>query len=82
VRAVLDANVLISAILSSPGASAESLRRSRDGSFELIFSELLLTELVRAFGYPKLRKRIAPEKAAAFISWRRAQGTIAEDPMT
>ncbi len=79
-RAVVDANVLISAVLSSRGASAEVLRATRDGAFELIVSELLLTELTRAFGYPKLRKRIPAEKAAAYIGWLRSHGTLAEDP--
>ena len=43
-------------------------------------SELLIAELTRALSYPKIRKRIPPERAAAFISWVRDQGTIAEDP--
>lgn len=81
-RAVLDANVLISGVLSSRGASAELLRDARNGAFELIVSELLLAELHRAFAYPKLRKRVAPEKAAAFIDWLRDHATMAEDPAT
>lgn len=56
------------------------LRATRDGAFELIVSELLLTELERAFGYPKLRKRIPAETAAAYIGWLRSHGTLAEDP--
>lgn len=79
-RAVVDVNVLISAILSSRGASAELLRNARDGEFELIVSELLLAELQRACAYPKLRKHIPVEKAAAFISWLRHHGLIAQDP--
>jgi len=80
VRAVLDANVLISAVLSSRGPSAELLRQSRGGVFELIVSELLLAEVGRAFTYPKLRKRISAENGAAFIDWLRDHGTMAEDP--
>jgi putative PIN family toxin of toxin-antitoxin system len=80
VRAVVDVNVLISAILSPRGASADLLRNSRDGEFELIISELLLAELKRALAYPKLRKHIPAENAAAFISWVRGHGIIAEDP--
>ena len=53
VRAVLDPNVLISAVLSSRGASAELLRGGRDGAFELIVSRLLLAEPDRAVAYPK-----------------------------
>ncbi len=65
-RAVLDANVLISSVLSSRGASAQLLRDTRDGAFELIVSELLVAELNRALAYPKLGRRIPPEKATAF----------------
>jgi len=80
VRAVVDANVLISGVLSAKGSPAEVLRASRDGQFELIVSELLLAELKRTLAYPKLRQRIAPEKADAFVNWVRDDGTIAEDP--
>jgi uncharacterized protein len=80
VRAVVDVNVLISGVLSAKGPSAEILRASRDGLFELVISEMLLTELNRALRYPKLRKRIAPEKAIAFANWIRDHGTLAEDP--
>ncbi|MGH2870638.1 MAG: putative toxin-antitoxin system toxin component, PIN family [Solirubrobacteraceae bacterium] len=79
-RAVVDVNVLISGVLSAKGHSAEILRASRDGQFELIISELLLAELKRTLAYPKLRKRIAPEKAAAFVNWVRDYARIAEDP--
>src|SRR5437868_12455182 len=77
VRAVVDVNVLISGVLSAKGASAEILRASRDGLFELMVSELLLAELKRALSYPKLRKRIPPEKGAAFANWVRDHGTLA-----
>jgi uncharacterized protein len=80
VRAVVDVNVLISGVLSAKGSPAEVLRASRDGQFELIVSELLLAELKRALAYPKLRRRISPEKAAAFANWVRDHGSVAEDP--
>ena len=79
-RAVVDVNVLISGVLSANGPSAEILRSSRDGLFELVVSEMLLAELRRALGYPKLRKRIPPEKAAAFANWVSDHGALAEDP--
>jgi uncharacterized protein len=80
VRAVVDVNVLISAALSGRGASAEILRRGRDGAFELVISERLMAELTRALAYPKLRKRIPGEKAAAFVSWVCHDASLAEDP--
>ena len=81
-RAVVDVNVLISGVLSAKGPSAEILRAGRDGRFELVVSEMLLAELERTLGYPKLRKRIPSEKAAAFASWVRAHGTVVEDPQS
>jgi uncharacterized protein len=80
VRAVVDVNVLISGVLSVNGSSAEILRASGDGQFELVVSELLVAELKRTLAYPKLRKWIPPEKAAAFTNWVRVDGTLAEDP--
>ena len=79
-RAVVDVNVLISGVLSAKGSSAEILRASRDGQLELVISELLLAELERTLAYPKLRKRLPPEKAATFTNWVRDHGTVAEDP--
>lgn len=79
-RAVVDVNVLISAILSARGPSAEIVRSSRYGACELIVSESLIAELLRALAYPKLRKRIPADKATAYISWIRHHATLAEDP--
>ena len=80
VRAVVDVNVLISAALSPRGPSAEVVRNIRDGAFDKVVSELLMAELTRALAYPKIRKRVPAEKAAAFVSWVRDHGTPAEDP--
>src|SRR5689334_5223172 len=79
VRAVVDVNVLISGVLSVKGASAEILRASRDGLVELVISEMLLAELNRTLRYPKLCRRIPPEKAIAFVNWVCDHGTLAED---
>jgi putative PIN family toxin of toxin-antitoxin system len=82
VRAVVDVNVLFSGGLSAKGASAEILHASRNGLFELVASETLLAALERALAYPKLRKRIAPEKAAAFANWVRDHAGLADDPQS
>ena len=80
VRAVVDVNVLVSGVLSAKGPSAKILRASRDGLFELVMSEKLLTELNRTLRYPKLRQHILPERAIAFAHWIRDQRTLADDP--
>jgi putative PIN family toxin of toxin-antitoxin system len=79
-RAVVDPNVHISALLSPRGAPADVLRAWMDGAFELIVSPLLLAELERALAYPKLRKRIAAEDAARVVEWLGRSATVAEDP--
>lgn len=57
-RAVLDANVLISAMLAPNGFPAKLIQIWLDGGFELIISRCLLDEFQRAARYPKLRSRI------------------------
>ena len=79
-RAILDPNVLIAAVLSRDGTPALILRAWLDGRFDLIVSEALLTELERALGYPKLAARISAEERSSFLELLRAAATPAEDP--
>lgn len=79
-RAVLDPNVLISALLSPSGSPATLVARWLDGEFELVVSERLLTELRRALAYPKLRSRISDEEANAFIDLLGRTATRMDDP--
>ena len=80
-RAVLDANVIISALLSRSGSPAAVLVAWQEGHFELIVSPLLLAELARALAYPKLRRRISAEEAEALLDWLRRAATVAPDPL-
>lgn len=81
-RAVLDPNVLIAALLSRSGAPARIVSHWLAGGFELVVSETLLAELERALAYPKLRAHIAPAPAAAFVALLRAAAILAPDPPT
>jgi putative PIN family toxin of toxin-antitoxin system len=78
VRAVLDPNILISALLSTAGKPARILRAWLDGRFELVASPLLLAELDRALSYPKLRRRIPAGEAAGFVEWIRRSANMAD----
>jgi uncharacterized protein len=80
VRAVLDPNVLISALLSQRGAPAQILVRWLRGEFELVASEALLAELGRALAYPKLVARISANDAAEFVDLLRESAAVAPDP--
>jgi len=81
VRVVLDANVLISAILSPRGSPAGLLLAWQAGAFDLVVSPSLLAEVRRALTYPKLRRLIAPADAAAFVDWLERAAMLVEDPV-
>lgn len=81
-RAVLDPNVLISALLSPSGSPAALVARWLAGEFELVVSEQLLAELRRALAYPKLRSRITDEEATAFVDLLGRTATRVDDPAT
>ncbi len=78
-RAVLDPNVLIAAVLSASGAPASLLRRWLDGEFELVVSPLLLAELARALAYPKIRARLPVADADALVELLTRTATVMND---
>jgi putative PIN family toxin of toxin-antitoxin system len=80
VRAVLDPNVLISALLSRDGTPARVLRAWLEGAFELIVSDALLGELERALAYPKLRSRVERSDAREIIELLRRSAGMLDDP--
>ena len=79
-RAVLDVNILISALLSRRGAPAQLITRWLAGEFELVVSDALLGELERALGYPKLRSRIPTPEAQRFVGALRRSACMVVDP--
>ena len=59
-RAVLDANVFVSALIRPEGPPGRVLGRLlRDSAFELVASRATLEELRRSLGYPRVRKYLA-----------------------
>jgi predicted nucleic acid-binding protein len=46
--------------VSPKGAPARTIRPWIEGAFELVVSPLLLAEVERALGYPKLRRYLEP----------------------
>jgi putative PIN family toxin of toxin-antitoxin system len=80
VRAILDPNVIISALLSRAGTPAKVLRAWLEGRYELIVSSSLLEELERALAYPKLAERIKADEAVELLDWLRREAILVEDP--
>ena len=81
-RAVLDPNILIAALLSRTGPPAQIVSRWLAGEFELVVSESLLAELRRALAYPKVRARVSADEASEFVSLLAHAAILGSDPPT
>jgi putative PIN family toxin of toxin-antitoxin system len=80
VRALLDANVLVSALLSRAGTPARLILLWLDAAFELVVCPALLSEVERALGHPKLRTRIEPADAKRFVELLSELAEMVPDP--
>jgi putative PIN family toxin of toxin-antitoxin system len=61
IRAVLDANVYVSAAVRPEGPPGRILELFlRRGAFEIVMSRAIVDEVLRALNYPKVRKYIRP----------------------
>ena len=56
------------------------MRAWLDGAYELIVSPLLLEELERALGYPKLRERVTEAETQEVIELLRRGADLRDDP--
>jgi putative PIN family toxin of toxin-antitoxin system len=79
-RAVLDTNVLVSALISPGGGSARLLLELRSGAFELIVSPLLLAELREVLRRDKFRRYVSGAEADAYVELIRSEGVVRADP--
>lgn len=60
IRAVLDANVYVSAAVRPEGPPGRIVDRFLHGVFEIVVSQAIVDEVLRALSYPKVRKYIRP----------------------
>jgi uncharacterized protein len=77
-RAVIDTNVLASALIRRQGITGQVLRHLRDGRFIIIYSVPLLVELVDVLGRPQIQRkyRIQSDDVAALINLIRLRGEL------
>lgn len=70
IRAVLDANVLVSAVLSPAGIPGQILDEWRAERFALLVSALILEEIARVLNYPRIARlhRWPPGKVQEFVA--------------
>lgn len=85
IRAVLDTNQLVSALLNPEGPSFEILKSSGlegDKKYELVISAGVLTEFKKVLSYPRIKKlhRWPDEKIDIFITLLSDIAHIEKDP--
>ena len=79
-RAVLDANVLVSALISRVGAPARLVELWVEGDVELVVCRTLLDEVQRTLNRPKISGRVASEDATRFVRLLEELGEVVADP--
>ena len=79
-RAVLDPNVLVSALIGPHGASAQLLLELRAGAFELVTSPQLLQELDDVLHREKFRRYATETEVEAYVDLLRREGILLDDP--
>lgn len=79
-RVVLDANVLVSAVISTAGPPREIVDAWVDERFELIASPALLDELRDVLARPRFRRWVSTEVATEYIDGLAEDAALVDDP--
>jgi putative PIN family toxin of toxin-antitoxin system len=80
VRVVLDANVLVSALISRIGAPARLVELWLEGEVELVVCKTLVDEVKRTLNQPKISSRVVSEDALRFVRLLQELGEVVADP--
>ena len=62
-RAVVDTNILIRALIKPRGTVGPILSRLRDGDYTLVYSTPILDELIEKLALPRIRRKYRLEEA-------------------
>lgn len=79
-RVIVDANVLVSAVISQAGPPRAIVQAWVDERFELIASPALLEELGDVLARPRFRRWVSIEVAAEFSDGLADDAVIVDDP--
>jgi len=79
-KVVLDANVLVSAVIAE-GASHSLVSRWLDrGALEVVMCPALLAEVEDVLGRPRIQKRVKPELAGLYLATIQRLAELVPDP--
>jgi hypothetical protein len=83
-EAVLDTNVIVSALISPKGPPAKIIRAWRAHNFAWVTSEALLDELERTLRYPRLKQYVAwtDDELTEFLELVRRQAKVVSPSQT
>lgn len=79
-RVVLDANVLVSAVLAQGPSHRIVFSWLESGAFEVVVCPRLLAELEDVLGRPRIQKRIVPGLADLYAATFRRTAVVVADP--
>ena len=84
IRVVLDANIYISALISSQGHPAAIINRWLAGEFEVLLSPPIVDEILRVTAYERLQRKYQKirENRLEFVELISEQGIWVEPPET
>jgi putative PIN family toxin of toxin-antitoxin system len=80
VRAVLDLNVYVSALINPTGTPAQVVRFGLQRRYEIVVSPALLTELAEVLDRPAFRRYFTADEAAEFIGAVAGASDEVDDP--
>jgi putative PIN family toxin of toxin-antitoxin system len=78
-RVVLDANVLVSAVVSQSGPAARILELVSEGALELVLSPLLLEELTGVLRREKFQRYVSEEEVGSFVAFVAHKAMVVDD---
>jgi putative PIN family toxin of toxin-antitoxin system len=67
IKVVLDANVLVSGLISPKGSPGQILEVWMDGQFQLCVAPQILDEIQRVLGYPRIQERLTREQISGLL---------------
>lgn len=80
IRAVLDANVVVAALLAPRGTPARVVALA-GVAYELVWSPAIVAECLRVISYPRLRARFQVRRPAALIAQLAQSATMVESEL-
>jgi putative PIN family toxin of toxin-antitoxin system len=79
-QVVVDPNVLVSALITPAGTSAQLLDELRDGAYELVASPALLAELKGVLRRAKFRAYLSLAEVDDYVELLRSESIVVGDP--